>query len=485
MDTGSVKWDKTVDVLIIGSGFAGLAAAIEAKDAGASVIILEKMPYLGGNSIISAGYYGCVDPERQKAQGIEDSVELHYEQTLAGGDYEAEPSKVRYMVEHALEGWQWLEDMGVKLVEPIFQLYGAVWPRTHSPGYKRRRGGAAIVAALYDRIVEMQVPVLLQHSVIRIVREQPLAGRVLGVEVVAENRKLNFRASKALILASGGFCADISMRMKYDPRFDDRFTTSNHAGATGEVLTMAVDIGAGMTGMEHIQAAGPIGRDIRFLKRPAGVRKLSQVSRLSGLSTNSTLYLNLQGERIAACDARRDDIAEAIMKTPEKVCYILNDLQGLGSSGRAFGEISLESAVKLEEKHPGEIFMADTIGELALKMGVVPDVLEKTVRTYNSYVDAKYDPDFHQALHNLLYKIEIPPYFASSGSPAVHYMCGGLRTDTATCQVIDRLGQPIRGLYAAGEVVGGVHGANRLGGNAIADCIVFGRLAGKTVARTV
>ncbi len=477
--------DETTDVVIIGSGFAGLSAAIEARDAGASVIILEKMPYLGGNSIISAGYYGCVDPERQRALGIKDSIDLHYKQTLAGGDNRGEPEKVKYMVEHALEGWQWLEQMGVKLVEPIFQLYGAVWPRTHSPGYKRRKGGAAIVAALYDQIVQRQIPILLQYKVMRIVREQSQTGKVMGVEAIVGNHTINFRASKAVILASGGFCADVAMRTKYDPRFDDRFTTSNHAGATGEVLTIAEEVGAVLTDMDYIQAAGPIGRDIRFQKRPAGVRKLSYASRLSGLSTNSTIYLDLKGNRIAACDARRDDISEAIMKTPEKVCYILNDLQGLGSSGRAFGEIPLESAMRLAEKHPGEVFMADTIAELAIKAGMEPAILEKTVNTYNSYIDAKYDPDFHQAQHNLLYKIEIPPFFISSGSPAVHYMCGGLKTDTANCQVIDRSGRHIPGLYAAGEIVGGVHGSNRLGGNAIADCIVYGRLAGKSVARII
>ena len=482
MDVESIKWNKETDVLIVGSGFAGLAAAIEAKNAGVSVIILEKMPYLGGNSIISAGCYNCVDTERQKPEGIEDSIELHYEQTIAGGDYKAEPDKVRYLVEHALDGWQWLESMGVKLDRPVFQLYGAVWPRTHSARYGRKREGAAIIGALYEQVIAKHIPILLQHRMTRIIRKQPISGKVLGVEVLTGKRKRYFKVKKALLLASGGFCADVHMRMQYDPRYDDRYTTSNHAGATGEILTMAADIGAAMTGMEYIQAAGPTGRDIRYTRRPAGVRKLSRVNPISGMSTNSTLYLNIKGERIVACDARRDDITEAVMRTPEKVCYLVNDLQGLVASGRIFGEISLENAIKLASKYPNEVFIADTLRELAQQTGMDPAILEKTVNTYNTYVDAKHDPDFNQAAYNLVYKIEIPPFFASSGSPAVHYMCGGLKTDTATCQVIDRAGEPIPGLYAAGEVVGGVHGTNRLGGNAIADCIVFGRLAGKTIA---
>lgn len=483
MDIESIKWHEEIDLLIVGSGFAGLTAAIEAKNAGNSVIILEKMPYLGGNSIISAGCYNCVDPDRQKPEGIEDSVELHYEQTIAGGDYKAEPDKVRYLVEHALEGWQWLESMGVKLDKPVFQLYGAVWPRTHSTRYGRKREGAAIIGALYDQVIAKHIPILLQHRMMRIIRKQPLSGRVLGVEVLDGKRKRYFKVKKALLLASGGFCADVRMRIQYDPRYDDRYTTTNHAGATGEVLTMAADIGAAITGMEYIQAVCPTGKDIRYTRRPAGVRKLSRVNPISGMSTNSTLYLNTKGERIVACDARRDDITEAVMRTPEKVCYVVNDLQGLGASGRIYGEISLEDAIKLASKYPNEVFMAETLGELAQKIGMDPAILEETVNTYNSYVDTKQDPDFNQAAHNLIYKIEIPPFFASSGSPAVHYMCGGLKTDSATCQVIDRMGKPIPGLYAAGEVVGGVHGTNRLGGNAIADCIVFGRLAGKMIAK--
>ncbi len=474
------KWDTITDVLIVGSGFAGLAAALEIHNAGVPVIILEKMRYHGGNSIISGGFYNCVDPERQKAQGIEDSVDLHYQQTLAGGDYIGEPDKIRYVVEHALEGWQWLESMGLEQEGAIVQLYGALWPRTHSPKYKEKKNGPAIVAVLYEQVKNRGIPLLLKHEVTRIIRQDCLEGKILGVEVLAKDKKLYFKARRALVLAAGGFCASVEMRMKHDPRLDDRFTTHNHAGATGEILNMAADVGASLKGLDYIQSMGPAGRDLRCMPRPAGVSQMSHVMNLGGLSTNSTIYLNFRGERIVACDARRDQITNAVLNTPEKMCYVINDLKGLGTSGRTFSALSLEEAITIITRYPREAVMADTIRELATKTGMDPDILEQTIIRFNSYVEAKYDPEFHQAPHNLIYKIDTPPFFAASGSPAVHYMCGGLQIETATCRVVDRWGHIIPGLYAAGEIVGGIHGTNRLGGNAIADCIVFGRLAGKS-----
>ena len=147
----SIRWLREADVVVVGSGFSGLAAAIEAHDAGASVVVLEKRRTVGGNSVIAGGMYNAVDQQEQKARGIEDSTDFHFEQTLAGGDLRADPVKVRYMVDHAHEGWLWLEGMGVELFK-LFQAYGALWPRSHVPKYKERQAGAAIVAALRDQV---------------------------------------------------------------------------------------------------------------------------------------------------------------------------------------------------------------------------------------------------------------------------------------------------------------------------------------------
>jgi urocanate reductase len=172
------QWDGEWDVIIVGSGFAGLAAALEAHDAGSRVVILEKRRTIGGNSVIAGGMYNAVDPARQRAQGIDDSVDLHYEQTLAGGDFRGEPSKVRYLVEHALDGWQWVEAMGIESSD-LFQAYGAMWPRSHRPKYGKLSNGAAIVEALHDQVKARNIPIMREHKVAWIYREEA-PGEVLG-----------------------------------------------------------------------------------------------------------------------------------------------------------------------------------------------------------------------------------------------------------------------------------------------------------------
>jgi urocanate reductase len=202
---------------------------------------------------------------------------------------------------------------------------------------------------------------------------------------------------------------------------------------------------------------------------------------IGGLTVNYCLYTDLQGKRIVAADARRDHITEAVMRTPEKVCASITD--EVSRQNPLIGGMTLEKLEGIMKERPHELFRADSIRELALKLRMPdPGVLEQTVAKYNSYVDAKNDPEFGQRPHNLTWKCQKPPFWAATGSPALHHMCGGLRTKGTTAKVLDRWNNIIPGLYAAGEVVGGVHGTNRVGGNAILDCIVFGRLAGKQAA---
>lgn len=465
------KWNRERDIVIVGSGFAGLASAIETHDGGANVIILEKMPTAGGNSIMAGGAYNAVDPELQELQSIEDSVSLHYKDSIEGGDYRGEPEKVWFLVKNALNGLHWLEEIGVKFSNMISQGFGALWPRAHRSIGPR----SAIVRALIDQVKRRGIPVLLRHKVTRIIREKALKGRVLGVEVETQGQKLLFKARKAVILASGGFGADVEMRMKHDPRFDTRFSTTNHAGATGECIKMACDIGADLKGMDYIQYL-PVGRDIKVGKRGVGQR--APINLILGLPINRIIFSDLKGERIVASDARRDHITEAIMATDEKVVVVIGD----DACREAHGTARI-NAEKLVKKYPNEVFIAKTIRELAINMDMTPEVLENTIKTFNSYVVHKHDPEFGQSPHNLKYKIEKPPFWAGTASPSVHHTMGGLAVKGTTTQVIDRYGKVIPRLYAVGEVTGGVHGTNRLGGNAIPECIVFGRVAGKNAAR--
>ena len=481
------KWDRHVDVVVVGTGYSGLAAAIEAHDAGSSVVIIEKMPVIGGNSVLAGGGLNAVDPKRQAAQGIKDSVDLHFEQTISGGDFRADPVKVRYMAEHALEAWDWLETMGCELFGgKVFQIYGSLWPRPHRAIYKDAKNGAAIIAAMNDQVKKRRIPVLMEHKVTNIYREKPLEGRVLGLEVEGKGKKLQLKARKGVVLASGGFCADVEMRMRHDPRWTQKFGTTNQEGATGETLNMAEDIGADVIGLDYIQSIGPTGPDVRYVKEKAGFAPLfdNPMYMMGKLKVSHSIYTDLRGKRIVAADARRDAITEASMRTPERVCVGIFDAVAREANNRPPDQVFPEKQFQeMMRRHPKEMFAADTLRELAQKVGMPdPKVLEDTVARFNSFVDAKLDPDFGQNPINLVWKCEKPPFWAATGSPATHHMCGGLRTKGTSAIVLDRWNKPIPGFYAAGEITGGVHGANRLGGNGTSDCLVFGRLAGKEVA---
>jgi len=371
--------------------------------------------------------------------------------------------------------------MGVETFE-LFQAYGALWARSHRPKYRELRNGAAIVKALSDQVEARKIPVLRQHKVAGLHRDKP-TGKITGVRIETGDESLSFRAKKGLVLASGGFCADVEMRMRHDPRFDARFGTTCHGGSTGEIIRHAQDVGADVVGMDFIQSIGPTGPDVRFVKPPVGTVTLlaSLMMRIGAITVNQCMYTDLQGHRIIASDARRDAITEAVMRTPEKVCAGICD--DVSRQNASYGALSVERLEEMIRREPRQLFRAETIPELAKKIGMPePSVLVETVRTYNACVDAGHDPEFGQLPHNLVWKCAKPPFWAATASPALHYMCGGLRTAGASTRVLDRWNRVIPGLLVSGEVMGGVHGTNRLGGNATAECIVFGRLAGREAA---
>ncbi|MFA5181427.1 MAG: flavocytochrome c [Syntrophales bacterium] len=457
------KWDRKTDVVIIGTGYTGLAAAIEAHDAGAKTVIIEKSPIIGGNSVIASGALNCVDPERQKKQGIEDSLDLHFNQTLAGGDFRGDPEKVRFMVDHGLEGLQWLEKLGVVFEPKVYTVVGALWPRSHDPANKGR--GGAIVKVLKDQVDKRKIPVLMSYSLTGIVRAKPITGEVLGVEVTYRGKKIYIKSNRAVILATGGFGADVTMRSKYNPRLDAEVPTTNVKTATGEAITYAEDLGADVIGMDFIQLLIACNYYTK------------QYGSLTNLGIDSAIFVNTDGKRFVAEDSRRDVMTEGILKQPKKVLLWVAD----DRCQKRFKADVTEKIIK-----EGLAFRADTLEGLAKvlkeKFAVPEDVFLATVRNYNESVQKGKDEAFGKKAANLK-TIEKGPFFASPTQAGVHHTMGGLRTKGTTGQVLDRYGKVIPRLYAAGEVTGGVHGTNRLGGNATTDCIVFGRLAGISAAK--
>jgi len=457
------KWDKVTDVLIVGTGYAGLAAAIEAHDAGVKVVIIEKNPVIGGNSVIASGIYNCAEPEVQAKFGIKDSPELHFQQTLAGGDYRGDPEKVKYMTDNALAGRKWLEKQGVEFDEQPYTAVGALWSRSFDP-VKKGRGGA-IIKSLKAQVDKRKIPILMNVKLKAIVREKTLDGTVMGAVVTERGKDIYFKATTAVIIATGGFSADVAMRSKHDPRLNAEVPTTNVPTATGEAITMAENEGADVHGMDYIQM---------LIACNYYTKKYGS---LTNLGVDHALFVNLEGVRFVAEDQRRDVMAEGVLKQTKKVLLWISDEK----CAKRFNPQMTENIIK-----DGLSFRANTLEQLAKILNEKLQVPEKTfldtVAKYNESVRKGKDEQFGKKPENLK-SVDVGPFYASPTQAGVHHTMGGLLTKGTTCQVIDRANKVIPRFYAAGEVTGGVHGTNRVGGNATVDCIVFGRNAGINAAK--
>jgi urocanate reductase len=418
---------------------------------------------IGGNSVIASAIYNCADPENQSKYGIKDSPELHYQQTLAGGDFRADPEKVRYMTFNALDGRNWLEKQGVVFDKKPYTGVGALWPRSFDPVDKGR--GGAIIKVLKAQVDKRKIPILLNVKLKAIVREKTLEGNILGAVVVDKKKDVTIKARRALILATGGFSADVAMRMKHDPRLNAEVPTTNVPTATGEAIVMAQNEGADVVGMDYIQMLIACNYYTK------------QYGSLTNLGVDHSVFVNVEGERIVAEDARRDVMAAALLKQTKKVLLWISDEQ----CAKRFNPKITEEIIK-----DGLAFRADTLEGLAKILNEKFQTPEKTflasIAKYNEAVAKGKDDQFGKQPDNLK-PLTVGPFYASPTQAGVHHTMGGIQTKGTTCRVIDRENKIIPRLYAAGEVAGGVHGTNRVGGNATVSCIIFGRNAGMSAAK--
>ncbi|MBU5483880.1 flavocytochrome c [Clostridium sp. MSJ-11] len=441
---------KEADVIVIGAGGAGMSAAVAAAEEGAKVIVLEKMPMIGGNTIRSGGAYNAVDVEAQKAQGIEDSIDKHFKQTFEGGDKKADEKLVKILVEGSLEGKKWLQSYGMKFNEKIGSVVGSLWTRTHQAS---DAAGTGYMNTLKEAGDKLGVEILLNTKATELIVEND---RVVGVKAEDKDKNLlELRGKKGVVIATGGFAANVEMRTKYVPSLTADKPTTNHPGATGDGIVMGEKVGADLVGMEHIQL-------------------LPMAIELTGPTINveNSIFINKEGKRFINEDNRRDKLCEAIMKQKDGQYYMINDSQIIKEKNELGDNIE-----ELIQK--GVVIKADSIKELAEKIKIDEKVLQETINEFNKAVENKKD-SFNRTLWKN--KIEKAPYYATLRHPAVHHTMGGLKINEKT-QVLSKSGEIIQGLYAAGEVTGGIHGGNRLGGNALPDTIVFGKIAGKNVVK--
>ena len=443
------KEEKTLEteIVIVGAGGAGMAAAIMAHQAGKQFVILEKMPYVGGNTTKATGGMNAAETHYQKEQGIEDSVELFISDTMEGGHNLNDPELVRTMAEQSAGAIEWLDSIGADLPKISFSG-GASTNRIHAPADGSAVGNY-LVDKFSEKLKELGVEVMLNTKATELIMED---GKIAGVKAEGKDANYTIKA-KAVILATGGFGANEDMYTQYRPDLKGTVTT-NAPGATGDGIVMAQAVGADLVDIEQIQLHPTVEQTTSML--------ITESVRGDG-----AILVNQSGHRFTNELLTRDAVSAAELAQEGQYAYIIFD-QHLRDNLKA-----IEKYVK-----NGLTVQGDTIEELARKLDIYPYFLAMTLNEWNEAVATQNDAEFGRTtgMDNALLT---PPYYAIQIAPGIHHTMGGVKINTSA-EVIDTNGNAIPGLFAAGEVTGGVHGGNRLGGNAVADIVIFGRIAAES-----
>lgn len=445
---------ETTDVVIIGAGGAGLAAAVQARQDGVkNIVVLEKMPIVGGNTNRATGGLNAAGTKQQAEKGIEDSAEKMYEDTMKGGYEKNDPELVKKLTTEARDSVDWLTSLGADLSD-VGRMAGSSVDRTHRP-----TGGAAVGAHVVETLkkaaVKENIDIRLWNKVTEIVLDKD--GKVAGVKATDKEGKEYTVNAKAVIIAAGGFSANQEMVVSYKADLKG-FATTNHNGATGDGIVLAEKIGTTFVDMEEIQTHPTVVPEKAVMVTEA-------------VRGNGAILINKDGKRFIDELKTRDVVSKAILEQREKIAYL-------------FFDDGLKESLKATEEYfnMGLVVEADSVETLADKLQIDKTTMAETVKRYNEYAAAKKDADFGRA--DMKRELNKGKVYAIPVTPAVHHTMGGIKININT-EVLNKDGKIIPGLFAAGEVTGGVHGGNRLGGNALADIITYGRTAGKSAASFV
>ena len=487
------------DVVIVGAGGAGMTAALTAAEAGKKVVILESQPMVGGNTVKATGGMNAAKTVYQdnntfgETAGVEkvfvsaegyadneiitalantvkmqweeytaqenpttyfDSVELMALDTMIGGKSINNPDLVMTLVNGTASAIDWLKTINIDLHD-VASFGGASVKRIHRP--TNAEGKTVSVGAYMVPLMETacneneNITILLETTANTILTKDGAACGVVATGKTGETVTVN---AKAVILASGGFGANLEMVAQYNPSLEG-FMTTNAAGLQGQGIAMATAIGAATVDMEQIQIHPTVQADTAALIT-------------EGLRGDGAILVNAEGKRFIDEVGTRDVVSAAEIAQTGSYSWLVVDEAMLQASTVIQGYVT-----------KGFTFTGNTYEELAAAINVDAATFAETMNTWNSYVDAKNDPDFGRV--SFANPLNTAPYYAIKVTAGVHHTMGGLQINTNT-EVLDTNGNVIPGLYAAGEVTGGVHGANRLGGNAVADIVVFGRIAGAAAA---
>ncbi|MCO7150199.1 flavocytochrome c [Vagococcus lutrae] len=454
--------EQTFDVVVVGSGGAGFSAAIEAKEAGKSVVLIEKMPAVGGNTLISGAEMNVPNNWVQEKLGIKgDSPEKMAEDTIKGGDELGDPHMIHVMTENALDAATWLKD-DIKvdfLDDQLFQFGGHSYKRALIP---KGHTGQEVITKFRAKADKLEIPIKLNTTAKELIQEN---NRITGVK--AENKEgqmITYKAKNGVVLTTGGFGSNVEMRKKYNEKMDESYMSTVTEGSTGDGIIMAEAVGADLTNMENIQTY------------PICNPKTGVISLLADTRFDGAILVNQEGKRFVEELERRDVISNAILEQTGGYTYQLwND-----DINKISGTMKVHEAEYEELLKQKMIVKADTLEEAAAFFDIDIQNLKETVKKVNQYAKDGKDEEFNH--RGELVSLAKGPYYIEKAAPSVHHTMGGLVINDKT-EVLNKDGQPIPGLYAAGELTGVIHGSNRLGGNAITDIIVFGRIAGQEVSK--
>ena len=429
------------DVLVVGGGAAGLSAAVAAVEKKASVLVLEKAGFLGGDTLISGGYFNAVDPRRQAPQGIRDSEDFFRDQILAAGDGRNTPEVAGVLARESAVTLAWLERLGMKFLPQVFEVYGSRWPRAHKPVQPR---GTGYVQTLSEALLTRGGRVMTDTPAEMILREAD-TGRLLGVRAVRNGHYVEMAARRGVVLAAGGFGANRSLIRRWAPETAD-LATDSQPQMTGDMISAAEAVGARIINMTCVECV------------PGSPPEFRYPIRLDYLP-DAMIIVNGEGRRFVEETQGRRAIAEAVLKEQARgqVCWCIASQQAVDR----FDPVSQKNL--LRGFYAGVAWREKTADALVRRLGM-PWVLEKEIAAAGK--------------ERLMTK---GPFWAVKLYLRIHTTLGGIATDTGA-RVLDETGNVISGLWAAGETVGSVHGAERIGGNGLAAACTFGRLAGTAAA---
>ena len=493
--------DSTVDtdIVIVGAGGAGMTAALTATSEGKSVVIVESQPVVGGNSVRATGGMNAGktvyqdENEFGESAGVEktlktaaekyadnetitalaktvseqwaeyqknptgyfDSVELMELDTMIGGKGINDPALVETLCSNSADAIDWLDEHGITL-HSVSSFGGASVKRIHRPvdaEGKTVSVGSYMIPLLEENCEKAGVQILLNTTANEILTDA--SGAAVGIKATGSTGETVTVNAKAVVLTTGGFGANLDMVVEYKPELKG-FMTTNAAGAQGQGIEMATAIGAGTVDMDQIQIHPTVEANTAALIT-------------EGLRGDGAVLINAEGKRFIDEVGTRDVVSAAEIAQTGSYSWLVVDQAMVDASSVIQGYIK-----------KGYTVTGETYEELGKAMGVDEAAFAETMNTWNGYVEAKNDPDFGRT--SFANKLDTAPYYAIKVTAGVHHTMGGLKINTNT-EVLNENGKVIPGLFAAGEVTGGVHGANRLGGNAVADFTVFGRIAGAAASK--